>query len=125
VQIVAHAARQGQPQLEWREAPLTPLGNAAEADDVTPSRIRESRRPHDVLEDSTMQPRIDYPAQTAPGTLQALLKLGNATQQAGLPLRRTNTRAHGEPPSVTEDRTARRDEPASDHLLVVARFRPE
>lgn len=31
----------------------------------------------------------------------------------------------GEPPSVTEDRTARRDEPASDHLPVVTRFRPE
>jgi endonuclease/exonuclease/phosphatase family metal-dependent hydrolase len=29
----------------------------------------------------------------------------------------------GEPPSVTEDPTGRRDEPASDHLPVVARFR--
>jgi endonuclease/exonuclease/phosphatase family metal-dependent hydrolase len=29
----------------------------------------------------------------------------------------------GEPPSITEDRAARRDEPVSDHLPVVARFR--
>jgi endonuclease/exonuclease/phosphatase family metal-dependent hydrolase len=29
----------------------------------------------------------------------------------------------GEPPSITEDPTARRGEPASDHLAVVARFR--
>jgi endonuclease/exonuclease/phosphatase family metal-dependent hydrolase len=29
----------------------------------------------------------------------------------------------GEPPSITEDRTARRDEPVSDHRPVVARFR--
>jgi endonuclease/exonuclease/phosphatase family metal-dependent hydrolase len=29
----------------------------------------------------------------------------------------------GEPPSITEDPTARRDEPVSDHLPVVARFR--
>jgi endonuclease/exonuclease/phosphatase family metal-dependent hydrolase len=29
----------------------------------------------------------------------------------------------GEPPSITEDRTARRDEPVSDHRAVVARFR--
>jgi endonuclease/exonuclease/phosphatase family metal-dependent hydrolase len=29
----------------------------------------------------------------------------------------------GEPPSITEDPTDRRDEPASDHLPVVARFR--
>jgi exonuclease III len=28
-----------------------------------------------------------------------------------------------EPPSITEDPWARRDEPASDHLPVVARFR--
>ena len=28
----------------------------------------------------------------------------------------------GEPPSITEDPTERRDEPASDHLPVVARF---
>jgi endonuclease/exonuclease/phosphatase family metal-dependent hydrolase len=31
----------------------------------------------------------------------------------------------GEPPSITEDPTGRRDEPASDHLPVVARFRLE
>jgi endonuclease/exonuclease/phosphatase family metal-dependent hydrolase len=31
--------------------------------------------------------------------------------------------APGEPPSITEDRAARRDEPVSDHLAVVARFR--
>jgi hypothetical protein len=31
----------------------------------------------------------------------------------------------GEPPSITEDPRARRDEPASDHLPVVARFRLE
>lgn len=31
----------------------------------------------------------------------------------------------GEPPSITEDPTARRDEPASDHLPVVAHFRLE
>jgi endonuclease/exonuclease/phosphatase family metal-dependent hydrolase len=31
----------------------------------------------------------------------------------------------GEPPSITEDPTERRDEPASDHLPVVARFRLE
>jgi hypothetical protein len=79
VQIVARAARQGQPRLEWREAPLTPLGNAAEADDVTPSRIRKSRRRHDVSEDGTMQPRIDNPLETVPGALQALLKLGRST----------------------------------------------
>jgi endonuclease/exonuclease/phosphatase family metal-dependent hydrolase len=29
----------------------------------------------------------------------------------------------GDPPSITEDRAARRDEPVSDHLPVVARFR--
>jgi endonuclease/exonuclease/phosphatase family metal-dependent hydrolase len=28
----------------------------------------------------------------------------------------------GEPPSITEDRAARRDEPVSDHLAVIARF---
>ena len=32
-----------------------------------------------------MQPRIDSPAQTVPGALQALLKLSNATQHAGVP----------------------------------------
>jgi AhpD family alkylhydroperoxidase len=32
-----------------------------------------------------MQPRIDNPAQTVPGAMQALLKLGNATQHAGVP----------------------------------------
>jgi exonuclease III len=31
----------------------------------------------------------------------------------------------GEPPSITEDPRPRRDEPASDHLPVVARFRLE
>ena len=31
----------------------------------------------------------------------------------------------GEPPSITEDPTERRDEPASDHLPVVARLRLE
>jgi exonuclease III len=31
----------------------------------------------------------------------------------------------GEPPSITEHPTARRDAPASDHLPVVARFRLE
>ena len=31
----------------------------------------------------------------------------------------------GEPPSITEDPTARRDEPASGHLPVVTRFRLE
>jgi predicted extracellular nuclease len=31
----------------------------------------------------------------------------------------------GEAPSITEDPTERRDEPASDHLPVVARFRLE
>jgi endonuclease/exonuclease/phosphatase family metal-dependent hydrolase len=29
----------------------------------------------------------------------------------------------GEPPSITDDRAARRDEPVSDHLPVIARFR--
>jgi AhpD family alkylhydroperoxidase len=38
-----------------------------------------------MLEDSTMQPRIANPAQAVPGALQALLKLGSATQQAGVP----------------------------------------
>jgi AhpD family alkylhydroperoxidase len=32
-----------------------------------------------------MQARIDHPAQTVPGAMQALLKLDSATQQAGLP----------------------------------------
>jgi AhpD family alkylhydroperoxidase len=32
-----------------------------------------------------MQPRIDSPARTVPGALQALLKLGSVTQQARLP----------------------------------------
>jgi AhpD family alkylhydroperoxidase len=32
-----------------------------------------------------VQPRIDNPAQTVPGAMQALLKLGNATQHAGVP----------------------------------------
>jgi AhpD family alkylhydroperoxidase len=32
-----------------------------------------------------MQPRINSPAQTVPGALQALQKLGNAAQHAGLP----------------------------------------
>ena len=32
-----------------------------------------------------MQPRIDSPAQTVPGAMQALLKLGNATEHAGVP----------------------------------------
>jgi AhpD family alkylhydroperoxidase len=32
-----------------------------------------------------MQPRIDHPAQTVPGAMQALLKLDSATQQAGVP----------------------------------------
>jgi AhpD family alkylhydroperoxidase len=32
-----------------------------------------------------MQPRIDHPAQTIPGAMQALLKLGNATQHGGIP----------------------------------------
>jgi endonuclease/exonuclease/phosphatase family metal-dependent hydrolase len=31
----------------------------------------------------------------------------------------------GEPPSITEDPHARRDEPVSDHLPIVARFRHE
>jgi len=34
-----------------------------------------------------------------------------------------DTRA-GEPPSITEDPRERRDEPASDHLPLIARFRP-
>jgi AhpD family alkylhydroperoxidase len=38
-----------------------------------------------MLEDSTMQPRIDNPAQSVPGAMQALLKLHSATQQAGVP----------------------------------------
>jgi AhpD family alkylhydroperoxidase len=38
-----------------------------------------------VLEDSTMQPRIDSPAQTVPGAMQALMKLGSAIQRAGVP----------------------------------------
>jgi AhpD family alkylhydroperoxidase len=32
-----------------------------------------------------MRPRIDSPAQTVPGALQALLKLSSAAQRAGLP----------------------------------------
>ena len=32
-----------------------------------------------------MQPRIDNPAQIVPGAMQSLLKLGDATQHAGLP----------------------------------------
>jgi AhpD family alkylhydroperoxidase len=32
-----------------------------------------------------MQPRIDHPAQTVPGAMQALLKLDKATKQAGVP----------------------------------------
>jgi AhpD family alkylhydroperoxidase len=32
-----------------------------------------------------MQPRIDSPAQTVPGAMQALLKLGSAIQRAGVP----------------------------------------
>jgi AhpD family alkylhydroperoxidase len=32
-----------------------------------------------------MQARIDHPAQTVPGAMQALLKLDNATKQAGVP----------------------------------------
>jgi AhpD family alkylhydroperoxidase len=32
-----------------------------------------------------MQPRINNPAQTIPGAMQALLKLSSATQKAGLP----------------------------------------
>ena len=32
-----------------------------------------------------MQPRIDSPAQTAPGALQALLELADATRHAGVP----------------------------------------
>jgi AhpD family alkylhydroperoxidase len=32
-----------------------------------------------------MQPRIENPAQTVPGAMQALLKLGSAIQQAGVP----------------------------------------
>jgi AhpD family alkylhydroperoxidase len=32
-----------------------------------------------------MQPRIDHPAQTVPGALEALLKLASATHQAGVP----------------------------------------
>jgi AhpD family alkylhydroperoxidase len=32
-----------------------------------------------------MQARIDHPAQTVPGAMQALLKLHSATQQAGVP----------------------------------------
>lgn len=32
-----------------------------------------------------MQPRIDHPAQTLPGAMQALQKLDAATQRAGLP----------------------------------------
>jgi AhpD family alkylhydroperoxidase len=39
----------------------------------------------ETLEDSTMQPRIDNPAQAVPGAMQALLKLSNATQRAGVP----------------------------------------
>jgi AhpD family alkylhydroperoxidase len=32
-----------------------------------------------------MQTRIDHPAQTIPGAMQALLKLGHATQHSGVP----------------------------------------
>jgi AhpD family alkylhydroperoxidase len=32
-----------------------------------------------------MEARIDHPAQTVPGAMQALLKLDSATQQAGVP----------------------------------------
>jgi AhpD family alkylhydroperoxidase len=32
-----------------------------------------------------MQPRIDHPAQTIPGAMPALLKLGNVTQHSGVP----------------------------------------
>jgi AhpD family alkylhydroperoxidase len=38
-----------------------------------------------TLEDSTMQPRIDNPAQALPGAMQALLNLTSATQRAGVP----------------------------------------
>jgi AhpD family alkylhydroperoxidase len=37
------------------------------------------------MEDSTMQPRIDSPAQTVPGAMQALMRLGSAIQRAGVP----------------------------------------
>jgi AhpD family alkylhydroperoxidase len=33
-----------------------------------------------------MQPRIEQPAQTVPGAMQALLELGNAIKQVGLPV---------------------------------------
>src|SRR3954471_456722 len=39
----------------------------------------------DVLEDSTMQPRIESPAQAVSGARQALQKLSNAAQHAGVP----------------------------------------
>jgi AhpD family alkylhydroperoxidase len=52
---------------------------------VTPSLVHGSTAPHDVLEDSTMQPRIESPAQTIPGAMQALRKLGSVAQRAGVP----------------------------------------
>ena len=55
-----------------------------EAGDVTPLLVHGSTAP-DVLEDSTMQPRIESPAQTVPGAMQALRKLGSVAQRAGVP----------------------------------------
>jgi AhpD family alkylhydroperoxidase len=41
--------------------------------------------PTTMLEDSTMESRLDHPAQTLPGAMQALMRLEKATQQAGVP----------------------------------------
>jgi AhpD family alkylhydroperoxidase len=46
---------------------------------------RESGQPHDMQEARTMQARIDHPAQTLPGAMEALMKLHKATHKAGVP----------------------------------------
>jgi AhpD family alkylhydroperoxidase len=40
---------------------------------------------HQPNGERTMQPRIDHPAQTVPGAMQALLKLDSAAKRAGVP----------------------------------------
>jgi AhpD family alkylhydroperoxidase len=41
--------------------------------------------PTTMLEDRIMESRLDHPAQTLPGAMQALMRLEKATQQAGVP----------------------------------------
>jgi AhpD family alkylhydroperoxidase len=52
---------------------------------ATDALVRELRTTSNVLEDSTLQSRMDHPAQTVPGAMQALQKLGQATRRAGVP----------------------------------------